>query len=154
MRERARPRREFAVDRRRWLAIDAWRDSGDLGLCYLLPLENGAPAAADREDRRATLEPGQALDSLDGAALERLWRMAVPLTETERRFIGPDGAVWLARNTGPVWADASGAADSIGVVIRCLTSVRPDIEVAAAGPVRDETPGRLCKMLAGGDASS
>lgn len=150
----ARPQREFDVDRDRWLAIDAWRDSRDLGLCYMLPLEGDAPAPDDRRDRRAVLEPGQSLDGLDAAALQSLWSGGVPLTDTERRFSDPDDAVWLAQNTGPVWAEADAATDSTGVLIRCLSAARPDVVVTPSGPVRDEPPGRLREMLGRAEADS
>lgn len=150
----ARPRREFAVDGDSWLAIDAWRNPGDLGLCYLLPLEGGEPCTDDGGDRRAILEPGQSLDALDSEELESLWHSAAPLTDTERRFTGPDGALWLARNTGPVWAESSAASESIGLLLRCLSEARRDVEISHGGPVRDEPVSRLCQMLAGAGTGS
>lgn len=149
-----RPRRGFEVDQEGWLAIDAWRASGDLGLCYMVPLEGGVPAANDRNDRRAALEPGQALSDLDVEDLVTLWSAGVGLTDTERRFAGPDDALWLARNTGPVWADGATAGDSAGVLFRCLSARREDVEVSPAGPVRDETLYGLRESLARSAASS
>jgi hypothetical protein len=147
-----RPRREFDVGQDRWLAIDAWRDSGDLGLCYLLPLEGGTPARNDRNDRRATLAPGQALSDLDLRDLATLWSGGVGLTDTERRFTDPDDALWLARNTGPVWADST-ASDSTGVLFRCLSAARADVEVIPVGSIRGEPTDRLRKLLARATAS-
>jgi hypothetical protein len=143
-----RPRREFDVDQDRWLAIDAWRDTGDLGLCYFVPLERGTPAADDRNDRRATLEPGQTLSDLDLEDLAALWSAGVGLTDTERRFAGPDDTLWLARNTGPVWAEGSAASDSTGALLRCLSAARADVEASPVGPIRDEPYDRLSELLA------
>ena len=149
-----RPRREFEVDQRAWAAIDAWRDSGDLGLCYMVPLEDGDPVRDDREDRRSTLEPGQLLRDLEAAALDTLWSAGVPLTETERRLVDPDNHLWLAQNTGPVWAEGGGASDATGVLFRCLSASRPHIGVSPAGHLRDESTDWLRGLLAPEGASS
>lgn len=101
-----RGERILEAEGRRWRAVEAWRTGSGLGLVYFLPLDEGAGVEEeDREDRRAALEPGEAVQGLEEEALrERLGRATV-LTGTERRFRAPDGRLWLAQSVGPVWAD-------------------------------------------------
>ena len=84
--EPVRPRRQFEAGRGSWLAIDAWRSQGELGLCYFVRLDEGTPTEDDRTDRRAPLQPTQHLDDLDEDALAALWSEGAPLTMTERRI--------------------------------------------------------------------
>jgi hypothetical protein len=149
-----RPRRQFEVERDSWLAIDAWRSPGEIGLCYFVPLEEGAPTEDDRTDRRAPLEPAQHLEELDEEALAALWSTGAPLTVTERRITDAEGELWLVRSTGPSWAGAGAAAGTTGTLFRCLTRVGRDIETRAAGPVLDQELADLRQVLERTEGSS
>lgn len=115
----------------RWLALEAWRARSGHGLLYFLPLEDEAPAAADRGDRRAALDPGRELADLETAELEELLAGARPLTGTERRLVDRDGAVWLVQSSGPVWAEGETAEGLTGLVFTRLTG--PEERVTAPG---------------------
>jgi hypothetical protein len=86
----------------------------------LLRLENDDAMADDRQDRRATLEPGEELQALDDHRLDALFETATALTETERRILDAAGAPWLAQASGPVWAEGGAAAGLAGVVFTRL----------------------------------
>lgn len=116
-----RPSREVTVGDQSLVLVDASRSPTGLGLAYFL-----APDRAD--DRRAVLEPGLELGGLGQEAVVELWSGAAPLTETERRFRGPDGDEWLAQSTGPVWGEGA-AAGITGLRLTCLTAARAPVEV-------------------------
>ena len=141
------PRRPFEADHASWLAIDAWRSAGGLGLCYLVRLQNGAPTEDDREDRRATLESNQHLDDLEGATLDALLVAGVSLTATERRITDTLGDLWLVRNTGPVWAEGGVAEGATGALFRCLTRGDRDPEARTAGHLQGESQADLVRLL-------
>ncbi len=103
-----------------WRAIEAWRGRGGHALCYLLRIESEQAAADDREDRRATLEPGEELTALSEDRLDALVAGAAPLTKTERRIVDAAGVPWLAQASGPVWAEGGVAAGLAGVVFTRL----------------------------------
>lgn len=109
---------------RAYRVIEAWRGDSGHGLCYFLALpagEAGDPDAADdRHDRRAVLAPDEELADADEDRLRELHERARPLTDTERRFSGPDGKWWLAQNTGPVWAEAGVAEGATGILFTSL----------------------------------
>lgn len=118
-----RPERDVQSEAGRYRAVEAWRSSDGHGLCYFLPLEPEGSAVApdDRGDRRAALDPSEALDSLTSGELTALLEEAVPLTPTERRFRAPDGRLWLGQSEGPVWAEGGGAAEGLtGVLFTSL----------------------------------
>jgi PAS domain-containing protein len=115
-----RPSREVTVGDRSLTLIDASRSATGLGLAYFI-----APDRAD--DRRAVLEPGVDVADLDDEAAAELWSGAAPLTQTERRFSGPNGEAWLAQSTGPVWGEGA-AAGITGLRLVCLTAERGPVE--------------------------
>ena len=104
----------------RWRAVEAWRGRGGVGLVYFLALEGDAVAAGDDADRRASLAPGERLEDLEEGALGQRLERGTALTETERRFRGPDGDLWLAQSVGPVWAEGGVAGGLTGVVFTAL----------------------------------
>lgn len=119
-RTRERDRREVRADGVAWLAMEGWRGRAGHGLCYLVRLEGREPAADDRGDRRAALEPGERLSELDEERTATLVAASVPLTETERRFSDASGHMWLAQNSGPVWAGGDVASGLTGIVFTRL----------------------------------
>jgi hypothetical protein len=119
-----RPSREVTFGDQSLVLIDASRSPTGLGLAYFL-----APDRAD--DRRAVLEPGVELGGLGEEAVAELWSGAASLTETERRFRGPDGHAWLAQSTGPVWGEGA-AAGITGLRLVCLTAERAPVELRNA----------------------
>ena len=97
---------EMEAEGRRWRCVEAWRAQHGSGLLYFLPLdEDGEVAGDDRQDRRAALEPHEALEELGSDELRARLERGTPLTVTERRFRAPDGRAWLAQSIGPVWAE-------------------------------------------------
>ena len=126
--------RELELEGRRWRAIEAWRGRGGRGLCYFAPLEDGALVEDDRADRRASLEPGEEVASLDRGRLESLWSEAAPLTATEQRIRDIEGRPWLAQSSGPVWAEADTAAGLTGLVFTSLDGTGERLEVSGGTP--------------------
>ncbi len=127
-----RSRRRGRIDGVPWTLFDAGRTASGLGLGYFVRDDPGAG------DRRAALAPGMSVAELDDEGFQRLWEAGRPLTATERRLVGDDGAVWLAQSVGPVWADRGVAAGAVGVRVRCLSSERPVIVLN--GVVLADTP--------------
>ena len=119
-----RPRRSVSVDAGEWILVDAWRSETGLGLGYFL-------AASGFEDRRAVLEPGRTLESLDEGEIEQMLEGAAPLTVTERRFGDSAGRAWLAQSFGPVWGEGV-ASGLTGLRFVCLTAEEAAVEAPDA----------------------
>lgn len=118
-----RPRRDVEIGGAPHVLIDVWRSPTGLGLGYFLGPDPSA-------DRRAVLDSETDVGEMGDDEAAALWAAGVPLTPTERRFVGGDGEVWLAQATGPVWGH--GAAPGIlGLRLVCLTADRPRVEVSA-----------------------
>lgn len=129
-----------------WRAIEAWRGRGGHALCYLIRTEDERAIPDDRQDRRATLEPGEHLDTLDGDRLEVLVEAASPLTETERRIVDSAGVPWLAQASGPVWAEGGAASGLVGVVFTRLAGPFDRLAVRDDGATKATTE-RLLTLL-------
>ncbi len=147
-----RPSRVVEADGKSWRAIEAWRGRAGHGLCYFLALDDEAPMAEDRADRRAVLEPGERLLALPDERLVVLLEESVPLTDTERRFADPDGRVWLAQNIGPVWAEGGVASGLTGVL---FTSLEGPLERGSrpSGHLRELSARELRELLDSARAS-
>lgn len=110
--------RTVRIDGETWRATVAWRAADGSALCYFRPAAE-EPASATG-DRRARLPEGRSLETLDEEELEALFRGGSPLTDTERRFLAPDGREWLAQNVGPVWAEEDAAEGATGLLLTAL----------------------------------
>ncbi len=122
----ARPRRSGTIDGASWTVYEAARAPSGLGLGYFVCDD---PEVADR---RTALPAGLAVADLDDEAFRALWEAGRPLTPTERRVVDGNGAVWLARSMGPVWAGGGSAADTVGLRVCCISAHRPVVELNGA----------------------
>lgn len=111
--------RTVRIDGEAWRATAAWRAADGSALCYFRPAaEEGSSSSTG--DRRARLPEDRSLETLEEEELEALFREAAPLTDTERRFLAPDGREWLAQNVGPVWAEEDAAEGATGLLLTAL----------------------------------
>jgi len=129
MTSRQVPERELVIAGDVWHAYEAWRAASGLGLVYFVR-EGGPP----EKDRRASIDPGDAVETLDETSLRALFDRAVGLTATEDRFVDGEGRVWLLQGVGPTWATEGSAAEAVGVRFRCISERRPLIELRGARP--------------------
>jgi hypothetical protein len=129
----ARPSAEIEISGSRWVLFDAGRSPSGLGLGYFAERTRSGWAGSD-EDRRAVLEPGEDVASLEEGRLRELWESATPLTPTERRFVDDEGDLWLAQGVGPVWTHRGTAEAAVGTRVRCLSSVATVVTIAGRAP--------------------
>lgn len=143
--DRSRPRRLEVADET-WNVCEAWRGESGWGVVYFLESGPAGPAADDRRDRRALLEPATRLAHLEDAELRVLLDSAAGLTSTERRIEDAEGRVWLAQSRGPVWAEDGVAAGLTGLLFTALDGSGERVE-ASDGHAAALDPAALAKRL-------